>query len=83
EATAYADVLPTSGALHSGQQTAVTRTGLAVHLDRRISRSLASLTRGGEADMIQLRSVGGAINDVPSSATAYAHRHPAVSAGCT
>lgn len=25
--------------------------------------------------MVQIRSVGGAINDVPADATAYAHRH--------
>ncbi|MGO4595003.1 FAD-binding oxidoreductase [Leifsonia sp. 2TAF2] len=75
QSTPYADILPASGAVHSGAQTAVTRTGLADHLDSRLSSRLASLARGGGADMIQLRSVGGAINDVPVSATAYAHRH--------
>ncbi|WP_448631068.1 hypothetical protein [Cellulomonas soli] len=36
---------------------------------------LGSLLRGGEASVIQLRAVGGAINDVPADATAYGHRH--------
>ena len=71
----YADVLPFSGGPHTGQQTAVTRTGLAVHLDAALSGRLAGLLTGDAAEMLQVRSAGGAINDVPEDATAYAHRH--------
>ncbi|MFJ6651191.1 FAD-binding oxidoreductase [Microbacterium sp. NPDC091313] len=73
--TPYADALLTSGAPHTGQQRARTRTGLATHLDRDLSRRLAELVRGGSVDMLQIRSAGGAVNDVPPEATAYAHRH--------
>lgn len=73
--TAYSDVLLTTGAPHMGQQQAVTHTGLAVHLDGRLAARLADLLRGGGAGMVQIRSVGGAINDVHPGATAYAHRH--------
>jgi FAD/FMN-containing dehydrogenase len=70
----YADVPLTTGAPHTGQQRALTHSGLADHLDADLARRLATLLDGG-ADMLQIRSVGGAVNDVPSDATAYAHRH--------
>lgn len=70
----YASVPVTGGQVHSGAQRAATHSGLANHLDESLSRRLTSLLAGG-ADMVQIRSVGGAINDIPSSSTAYAHRH--------
>lgn len=63
----------TTGEAHRGQQPARTRTGLAVHLDVETARRIADYA--GELEMVQIRSVGGAINDVPADATAYAHRH--------
>jgi FAD/FMN-containing dehydrogenase len=82
----YASVPLTTGDPHTGQQAAVAHTGLAVHLDQELARATAVLLRGGTADMVQIRSAGGAVNDVPADATAYAHRHQnfsvtAVSAG--
>jgi FAD/FMN-containing dehydrogenase len=71
----YASVPLTSGQPHSGQQAASAHTGLATHLDEDLAAGVAELVRGGGADMVQIRSVGGAINDVPADATAYAHRH--------
>ncbi len=71
----YASVPLTTNATHTGQQAAVTHTGLADHLDPDLARATAVLLRGGAADMVQIRSAGGAINDVPADATAYAHRH--------
>jgi hypothetical protein len=75
ELTPYANVPLTTGAPHMGQQQAITHTGLAVHLDSDLAARLAALLGGGGADMLQIRSAGGAINDVPADATAYAHRH--------
>jgi FAD/FMN-containing dehydrogenase len=75
ELVAYPDVLLTTGAPHAGQQRAITHTGLAVHLDDGLAARLADLLRGGGADMLQIRSAGGAINEVHPGATAYAHRH--------
>ena len=63
----------TTGDIHRGQQPARARTGLATHLDRDTARRIADYA--GEIEMVQIRSVGGAINDVPADATAYAHRH--------
>jgi FAD/FMN-containing dehydrogenase len=71
----YASVPLTTNATHTGQQAAVAHTGLADHLDPDLARATAVLLRGGAADMVQIRSAGGAINDVPADATAYAHRH--------
>jgi FAD/FMN-containing dehydrogenase len=73
--TPYASVPLTSGAPHSGQQRASTHTGLAVHLDDDLADRIATLLRSPGTDMVQIRSVGGAINDVDAAATAYAHRH--------
>ena len=69
----YATVPLTTGAPHAGQQSARARTGLVVHLNRETSRRIAELADAVE--MVQIRSAGGAINDVPADATAYAHRH--------
>jgi FAD/FMN-containing dehydrogenase len=70
----YSAVPLTSGAPHTGQQRAAAHTGLAVHLDGDLSARIAVLLAGG-AEMVQIRSVGGAVNDVDPDATAYAHRH--------
>jgi FAD/FMN-containing dehydrogenase len=71
----YSAVPLTSGAPHTGQQRAAAHTGLAVHLDDDLSARIAVLLRAGGAEMVQIRSVGGAVNDVDPDATAYAHRH--------
>jgi FAD/FMN-containing dehydrogenase len=71
----YASVPLTTGAPHTGQQAAAAHTGLADHLDPELAAATAALLKGGAADMVQIRSAGGAINDVPADATAYAHRH--------
>lgn len=73
ELVPYADVPLTTGATHSGQQPARTRNGLAERLDHDLSRRITELA--GTIEMVQIRSVGGAINDVAPQATAYAHRH--------
>jgi FAD/FMN-containing dehydrogenase len=71
----YAAVPMTTDAPHTGQQSAFTHTGLADHLDQDLATRLAALLAEGSTQMLQIRSVGGAINDVPADATAYAHRH--------
>ena len=72
-AVSYPTVPSTTGEAHWGQQPARARSGLAVHLDLETARRIAGFA--GDIEMVQLRSVGGAINDVPADATAYAHRH--------
>lgn len=74
ELAPYSAVPLETGAPHAGQQRfARMRTGLARHLDRETSWRIGELLRS--IDMVQIRSVGGAINDLPADSTAYAHRH--------
>lgn len=70
----YADVPMTTGTRHTGQQRAATHSGFVDHLEAETAAALAAGLRSG-FDMVQVRSVGGAVNDVPAEATAYAHRH--------
>lgn len=73
--TPYPSVPLSSGAPHAGQQTAVMHTALVEHLDHDLAGEIARSLESGGLQMMQIRSVGGAINDVDPEATAYAHRH--------
>jgi len=75
ELVPYPAVPLTSGAPHSGQQAAVMHTALVEHLDEELAGLIAGALASGGAQMIQIRSTGGAVNDVDPDATAYAHRH--------
>jgi alkanesulfonate monooxygenase SsuD/methylene tetrahydromethanopterin reductase-like flavin-dependent oxidoreductase (luciferase family) len=70
----YAAVVPPQGLNHPPGPGPFLRAGLAPHLDAATSRSLAALAGTGDTWLLQVRQVGGAINDVPADATAYAHR---------
>ena len=69
----YPAVPLTTSAPHNGQQPARSRSGLVNHLDSKVAAALGALVNAVE--MVQIRSVGGAINAIASGATAYAHRH--------
>ncbi|MCO8277553.1 FAD-dependent oxidoreductase [Actinoplanes sp. TRM 88003] len=73
--TPYASVVTATHAPQTGQQRARTHSGLAVHLDEPVAGRIADLVDAGFGQLLQIRSAGGAINDVPPDATAYAHRH--------
>lgn len=75
ELVPYAAVVTATDTPHSGQQAAWAHTGLANHLAPELADRLAVMLRSQAVGMLQIRSVGGAINDVPQDATAYAHRH--------
>jgi alkanesulfonate monooxygenase SsuD/methylene tetrahydromethanopterin reductase-like flavin-dependent oxidoreductase (luciferase family)/FAD/FMN-containing dehydrogenase len=71
----YRAIVPPHGGVHSGGRVApAVRSGLLDHLTPRAARSLIGLLPAGDAQMMQVRSVGGAVNDVDPAATAYAHR---------
>ena len=71
----YSSVPVTTGDQHTGQQGAHAHSGLIDHLDQSTSTRLAEHLAADGVDLIMIRSVGGAINDVPADATAYPHRH--------
>jgi hypothetical protein len=63
-----------SDVAHNGQGEPSFRSGLVEHLDAATAQAAAALATSGSAPWFQIRPVGGAINDVASDATAYAHR---------
>jgi FAD/FMN-containing dehydrogenase len=77
--TSYDAVVQASGAPHTGAAGGATRSALVDGLDRETAEVLAGLLERGAADSVQLRALGGAVNDVPADATAFAHRHQAFS----
>ncbi|MER7439789.1 FAD-binding oxidoreductase [Micromonospora avicenniae] len=71
----YPALVPTSH-LHAnvGQQPSLTTNGLLT-MDDTAARAIMRAAAGPERALVQLRSVGGAVNDVAPTATAYPHRH--------
>ncbi|MHA7984487.1 LLM class flavin-dependent oxidoreductase [Rathayibacter sp. CAU 1779] len=63
-----------SDAPHDGQGEPHFRSGLVEHLDAEVAAAGAALVQSGSSPWFQIRSVGGAVADVPADATAYAHR---------
>lgn len=71
----YASLMEPTRATHEGQAAEMaTRSGLLDALTEEHARAAVGLLDGGAAFMVQLRSIGGAVNDVAPGATAYAHR---------
>ena len=71
----YVAVVPPQRAVHQGGSAEPAfRSGLVDHLTADVAAGTAALAASGEAPLIQIRQVGGAINDVDPMATAYAHR---------
>ncbi|WP_456844082.1 LLM class flavin-dependent oxidoreductase [Cellulomonas sp. P5_C6] len=70
----YAAVVTAHHGEHTGGADSAARGGLVEHVTPALAALLGELVTDGDADMIQLRAVGGAVNDVDPDATAYAHR---------
>lgn len=72
----YHAIIPPHGGIHRGGRAAPAfRSGLLDHVTPEAADALVRLVRSGDGPFLQIRSVGGAINDVDPMATAYAHRH--------
>jgi hypothetical protein len=73
--TPYAAVLATAaGGYHQGEGEPVSRSGLIEHLTPEFAQAAAALIAGGAVHWFQIRTVGGAVADVPTDATAYGYR---------
>ncbi|TXK42478.1 LLM class flavin-dependent oxidoreductase [Nonomuraea sp. C10] len=71
----YAAVVAPHRNRHTGQQGGLRgHSALVDHLDADTSGRLAEMFEQRLLTMVQVRSVGGAVNDVAPGATAYAHR---------
>ncbi|GAA0591572.1 LLM class flavin-dependent oxidoreductase [Kribbella sandramycini] len=75
ELTPYASVIQMPDYRHDGNGPAHNRSGLIDHLTPESSAVIEKMIKSGKILMMQFRSAGGAVNDVPADATAYAHRH--------
>lgn len=72
--TPYAGIMARANNAHYGQARMRSRSALVEHLDARTADIVAGLFADGGISFFQVRSVGGAVNDTPADATAYAHR---------
>lgn len=73
--TSYANLMANAqGGDHNGQGEPVGRSGLIEHITPEFAAAAERLIRSGAVYFFQIRSVGGAVNDVDPDATAYAHR---------
>lgn len=70
----YSGVMNVPDAAHNGQGDPVARSGLIEHLTPEFAAAAAALIASGDVYFFQVRSVGGAVADVPDDATAYSHR---------
>lgn len=72
----YPAIVPPHNDRHAGgQRRPLFSGGLAVHLTGDLTEQLSEGVQTRIAPLIQIRSVGGAVNDIPADATAYPHRH--------
>jgi FAD/FMN-containing dehydrogenase len=73
--TSYAAVMANVGSAgHDGQGEPVARSGLVDHLTPGFAKAVARMLDSGAVYFFQIRSVGGAVADVPAAATAYGNR---------
>lgn len=70
----YPAILPFDDGPHQGHGLPDTRSGLLTHVTPDAAAGLARMLASGDVYFMQLRQVGGAVNDVPADATAYPHR---------
>jgi len=71
----YAGVVSRVDRHHAGGGDPAVRSGLVTHLDRDVATAFGRVAVSGLTSFLQVRATGGATNDVPADATAYAHRH--------
>lgn len=60
---------------HDGTGGMTSHNGFVTDLTPDLARAMADILRSNATQMMQLRAVGGAVNDIPSDAMAYGHRH--------
>jgi hypothetical protein len=64
---------------HDGQGGMTVHGGLINEVTPAVADGIGNILKARASGFVQLRAVGGAVNDMPSDATAYAHRHQAFS----
>ncbi|WP_423068242.1 LLM class flavin-dependent oxidoreductase [Devosia sp. CN2-171] len=74
----HALVAPSYGE-HDGQGGMTVHGGLVNEVTPEVAEGIGNILKARASGFVQLRAVGGAVNDIPADATAYAHRHQAFS----
>lgn len=73
--TTYAGIMANAAqGYHSGRGEPAARSGLARHITSELAAGVAEMISNRSTYYFQIRSVGGAVSDVPDDATAWAHR---------
>ena len=73
--TSYAGIMANApDNTHDGMGEPYARSGLIEHLTPEFADAARRMLQSGDVYFFQIRAVGGAVADVPSEATAYAHR---------
>ncbi|WP_461035426.1 LLM class flavin-dependent oxidoreductase [Streptomyces mayteni] len=70
----YAAVVAPARQPHRGYSPLRGHGALVAHVDADTADVMAGLFDRGDSSYLQIRTVGGAVNDMPADATAYAHR---------
>ena len=70
----YPAIVPFDDGPHQGHGLPEARSGLLTHVTPELAHGMGEMLASGDVYFMQLRQVGGAVNDLPADATAYAHR---------
>ncbi|MFD0312889.1 LLM class flavin-dependent oxidoreductase [Streptomyces flavalbus] len=70
----YHAVVAPTGHTHQGAGLEDTRSGLLEHLTREAAEIVEETMKSGDVLIMQFRSLGGAVHDVPADAMAWSHR---------
>jgi FAD/FMN-containing dehydrogenase len=82
--TRYSELLQPTGTRHRAQQPlAASRSGLLTRMTGPVADAVAAVVASAATPTVQLRTLGGAVNDTPADATAYAHRSQALALTAT
>ncbi|MFH5823625.1 FAD-binding oxidoreductase [Georgenia sp. AZ-5] len=74
----YGALVPPGDSRHVGQQTTRIRSGFVPHTTEEDAAALARLLADPAVQVLEVRSMGGAVADVDPAATAFAHRRQEV-----
>ncbi|MFI9542843.1 LLM class flavin-dependent oxidoreductase [Streptomyces sp. NPDC052016] len=69
----YAIVAPPENQ-HRGQGLSDSRSGMLEHLSREVAEVIERMIKSGDIMVMQFRSMGGAVHDIPRDSMAWSHR---------
>ncbi|MFE7156963.1 LLM class flavin-dependent oxidoreductase [Streptomyces sp. NPDC057636] len=70
----YHRIVAPPGNKHQGQGLEDTHSGLLEHITRQAAEIIEEMVKSGDILIMQFRSMGGAVHDVPKDAMAWSHR---------